>query len=312
MKIKTISLLCCPLCHSKLSFENDNPEVHNDIVQSGILHCDNCNHNYQIEKGIPLMFDSSFPQFDLKRKEMEGWITMYKDQGGYGEDDEADRVLPYINRIPGREYQELWESHAKNLEFLLENYDWEGKKVLEVGASRCWIGRWLAEKGAEYIGSDLFVDDLIGLGRADFYYREFGLYLDRVQGDGEKLLFSDGTFDNTIIMSSLHHATDLNRMVQELCRVTKRGGMVFVFDEGFKPLGEKATITEGQKIEKEKYGTNESVFTTPRYIFEFLKSGAFPTGVELSSLERSKSRISEFKTLLFGWGGINLRLIKII
>jgi uncharacterized protein YbaR (Trm112 family)/ubiquinone/menaquinone biosynthesis C-methylase UbiE len=312
MRIDTIKVLCCPKCQNKLQLGKQIKKITDDIVQTGILFCETCHQYYQIENGIPLMFDKSFPHYPLKKREMDGWISMYKEQGMYGTDDDADRVLPYLDRIPGREFQELWKCHAKNLDYLLKNFDWNDKKVLEVGACRCWIGRWLAEKGAHYIGSDLNIDELIGLGRAFFFYREFGLYLDRVQGDGEMLPFCNNTFDMTIIMSSLHHTTELNRMVHELCRVTKRGGLIFVFDEGFKPLGEKSNITEDQKKEKEKYGTNESVFTVPRYIVEFIKAGAIPINIEYAALERPGTRIDEFYKLLFGWGGVNIRLKKIL
>ena len=309
MKKNALGLLRCPVCTSKLELTAHEVIENEDNIISGKLHCKKCDKIYNINKGIPLMFDTDSPNYEIKKTEMDGWIKMYRDQGQYGTDDEGDRVSPYLDRSPGRKADELWKAHAQALDYLLENVEWQDKLVLEIGACRCWLGRWLAERDAKYIGSDLLVDDLIGLGRADFYYREYGLYLDRVQGDGEMLPFSNATFDATIIISSLHHTTNLHRMVSEMCRVTKRGGYIFVLNEGFKPIGDRSNVTPEQKKEKEMYGTNENVFSVPRYIFEFMRCGVVPYKLTLSG--KNDLSLRNLKILLMGWGGLDMSLRKI-
>jgi len=307
MRKNTLELLKCPICKGKLKPLLNEPTE--DIVISGALNCEKCNKHYNIVKGIPLMFDMDSPNYEMKKTEMDGWIKMYKAQGSYGTDDEADRFLPYLDRIPGRKVDEIWKGHAQALDYLLENFKWQNKNVLEIGACRCWLGRWLAEQKAKYIGCDLLVDDLIGLGRAEFFYREFGLYLDRVQGDGEMLPFSNATFNVTITFSSLHHTTNLHKMAGEMSRVTKKGGSIILMNEGFKPIGEKATITPEQKKEKEMYGTNENVFSILRYIFEFVRCGSVPYKILLSG--QQKLSLRDITILLKGWGGLNMFLYKI-
>lgn len=309
MKTDALELLRCPVCASKLELTAQEVIKIDDNTIFGKLYCKRCDKNYNIAKGIPLMFDEDSPNYAIKKTEMDGWIRIYKDQGSYGADDEGDRVLPYLEKIPGRNVDEIWKGHARELDYLLEYFDWKNKTVLEIGSCRCWLGRWLTEYGAKYVGTDLLVDDLIGLGRADFFYHEYGLYLDRVQGDGEMLPFSNGTFDVTIIISSPHHTTNLWRICNEMPRVTKKWGLIIVINEGFKPIGEKVTITPDQKKEKEMYGTNENVFSVPRYVFEFVKCGSIP--FKLNPSGRNKFSFKNLYILLMGWGGLNMFLRKI-
>lgn len=51
MKRETLNLLCCPICHSNLTLE-DEKEENNEII-SGILKCQSCGKSYKIVDGIP-------------------------------------------------------------------------------------------------------------------------------------------------------------------------------------------------------------------------------------------------------------------
>jgi ubiquinone/menaquinone biosynthesis C-methylase UbiE len=50
-------------------------------------------------------------------------------------------------------------------------------------------------------------------------------------GDGERLPFEDGEFDVAATMRTLHHTPHPGRLVTELVRVTKPGGMLLVVDQ---------------------------------------------------------------------------------
>src|SRR6266508_3434919 len=150
-----------------------------------------------------------------------------------------------------------------------------GLRVLEVGAAKAWASRFWLERECEYVATDILVDEKIGLGRGAFY-GDFG----RVQADGENLPFSDQTFDVTYCVATLHHALDLPKMVREMARVTRHGGVVAGLNEGTRGLGRSADNPE-QAGEKE-LGINEHVHTVWAYLAAFTR--APKAGMTLATL----------------------------
>ena len=53
MNKEHVKLLCCPSCHSKLTLEIKK-EGNGEIIE-GSLTCDNCNKEYKIKEGVPVM-----------------------------------------------------------------------------------------------------------------------------------------------------------------------------------------------------------------------------------------------------------------
>jgi SAM-dependent methyltransferase len=147
--------------------------------------------------------------------------------------------------------------------------------VLEVGAAKAWASRFWLERGCEYVATDILVDPKIGLGRGAFY-GEFG----RVQADGENLPFGDGTFDVTYCVATLHHALDLPKMVREMSRVTKPGGIVAGLNEGTRGVLRSADNPD-QAGEKE-LGINEHVHTVWSYASTFARAGLVVRRMERS------------------------------
>ena len=93
----------------------------------------------------------------------------------------------------------------------------------------------------------------------------------RIQADGERLPFADGSFDVAFCVATLHHALDLGAMVGELARVTRRGGIVAALNEGTRaPYGSGANPE--QEHEKE-LGINEHVHTMWAYLWAFARAG---------------------------------------
>ena len=131
--------------------------------------------------------------------------------------------------------------------------------MLEVGAAKAWAARFWLERDCEFVATDILVDEKIGLGRGAFY-GDFG----RVQADGENLPFADATFDVTYCVATLHHALDLTKMVREMARVTKPGGIVAGLNEGIRGVGRSAENPD-QAGEKE-LGINEHVHTVWAYL----------------------------------------------
>jgi ubiquinone/menaquinone biosynthesis C-methylase UbiE/uncharacterized protein YbaR (Trm112 family) len=257
------NLLRCPTCRARLDERGDS------------LACTGCGRSYPLLDGIPRLLDETAPGLEAKLGEIRGWIAMAQAQGWYEPDDAVDAVLPYVTRDLGWE-DVTWQASEHSFSLLADRLR-PGMRVLEVGAAKCWGAPHLAARGCTYVGTDILADPNIGLGRGAFYERRAGPFL-RVQADGESLPFADAAFDVTYCVAALHHALDLRRMVAEMARVTRRGGIVAALNEGTRALRRPPTAPD--QAEELGYGINEHAHTLFAYVAAFLRSGLLVTRVE--------------------------------
>ena len=75
MKRETLNLLCCPICHSNLTLE-DEKEANNEII-SGILKCQSCGKSYKIVDGIP-----DFLTQEMLNETDKKWMLEYDEMAG--------------------------------------------------------------------------------------------------------------------------------------------------------------------------------------------------------------------------------------
>jgi ubiquinone/menaquinone biosynthesis C-methylase UbiE/uncharacterized protein YbaR (Trm112 family) len=253
----------CPVCRTGLG---EGPES---------LRCRGCGAVYPVEEGIPRMLDDRLDGIAAKRSETEGWVAMAQAQGWYEPDDEVDGVLPYVCRDLGWD-DRTWRANEHSFSLLLKRVR-PGMRVLEVGAARTWAAQHLVPRGVEYVATDILADPYIGLGRGAFYEERVGPYA-RVQADGEHLPFADGAFDLAYCVAALHHALDLQRMVSELARVTRRGGLAAALNEGTRAL--RASAEPEEQEEEKEFGINEHVHTLYAYLWAFARAGLLVRRVE--------------------------------
>ncbi len=240
------------------------------------LVCAGCGRAYVANDGIARLLDPSAPGLEAKLRELAAWPELAREQGWYEADDRIDAALPFLNRDLGWD-DRAWAATEHGFQLLLDRYLRPGERVLEIGAAKSWASQHLLPLGCEYVACDLVVDPLIGLGRGRFFEQRVGPYL-RVQADGERLPFADGTFDVAFCVATLHHALDLRAMVGELARVTRRGGIVAGLNEGTRAPYRSGANPE-QEHEKE-LGINEHVHTMWAYLGAFARSGLRPLRVE--------------------------------
>ena len=257
-----VELLCCPTCAGPIDRER-------------IFTCRRCGRAYTVEEGIPRMLDETVPGVAEKAREAEGWAAMAQAQGWYEPDDTVDTALPYLCRDLGWD-DVNWRANEHSFSLLLPLLE-PGMRVLEVGAAKCWGARHVIERGCTYVGTDILADRKIGLGRGSFYERDTGPFL-RVQADGESLPFPDGSFDIAYCVATLHHALDLDRMVGEMARVTRRGGHVIALNEGTRAVYRSGDAPD--QAEERTYGINEHVHTLYAYLWAFGKAGLAVRRVE--------------------------------
>lgn len=257
-----VDLLRCPTCHGELDGDDT-------------LTCRGCGRTYPVEAGILRMLDATVPGVAEKAREAEGWAAMARDQGWYEPDDAVDAALPYLCRDLG--WEDLtWKANEHSFDLLLGVLE-PGMRVLEVGAAKCWGAPHVVRAGCTYVGTDILADPNIGLGRGAFFEETAGPFL-RVQADGESLPFADGAFDVTYCVATLHHALDLDRMVGEMARVTRRGGFAVALNEGTRAVYRSGDAPDQE--EERGYGINEHVHTLYAYLWAFARAGLVVRRIE--------------------------------
>jgi len=102
-------------------------------------------------------------------------------------------------------------------------------RVLEVGAGCAWAGAALAVRGHDVTALDASLDPHDGLPAA-LRLLPPGVHLERVEADMEALPLEPGLFDLVVAVDALHYAREVQRMLVELRRVTRRGGALLVLE----------------------------------------------------------------------------------
>jgi SAM-dependent methyltransferase/uncharacterized protein YbaR (Trm112 family) len=304
VKEDLLAYLICPLCHARLRL--NGAEYTDGEIASGCLECSGCAEQYKIANGIPCMLSPALPRIDLKLREAQGWADLSRQKGWYLPTEEIDLALPYVVERLGWDPNDAssWEATRVSFEDMLTTYVRPGMRVLEVGAAKTWAGRYFIERGCEYTGCDIMDDPNIGIGRSRFFTARFGDYAVAV-ADAEFLPFADDHFDLVFAIAALHHALDLPRMVREMARVTRRGGMVAGLNEGVRAF--RANPNAPLQHEEKTFGINEHVYTLSEYGAAFFRAGVLASrvtrgiGYEITITEQLKQRAHRLERLpVFG------------
>jgi SAM-dependent methyltransferase len=120
----------------------------------------------------------------------------------------AQRTEPYAFEITGQ-------------------YNWTGKRVLDVGCGQGTLINYLPGFGATVFGVDMSVSSLR---RAAVGANELGFcnLVSIAAADAESLPFPDACFDAVLCFGVLHHTPDTHGGVKELWRVLKPSGVAIV------------------------------------------------------------------------------------
>jgi uncharacterized protein YbaR (Trm112 family)/ubiquinone/menaquinone biosynthesis C-methylase UbiE len=287
MQPTLLDILRCPACLARLELEGGSTDGR--AVREGALRCAGCGRAFPVEAGMPRLLDDTAPGIVEKRREIEGWVQKAKQEGWYEPEDDVDAALPFVTQLGWTD--PIWLANEYSFARLLDFYVRPGMRVLELGAAKAWASQHLVARGCEYVATDILADPAIGIGRGEFYERRSGPF-ERVQADGERLPFADGSFDLTYCVATLHHALDLTAMVAEMSRVTRRGGTVAALNEGTRGIGvdPDAPNQEGEKA----LGINEHVHTPWAYMGSFLAAGlavrrVIPSGGQFEAALRSRA-----------------------
>jgi SAM-dependent methyltransferase len=250
-----VGLLRCPFCRAGVARDGTG------------LTCAGCGRRFELAGAIPLMLHRDLPGAETKLAEAAGWLEKARSDGWYEPDDAIDVALPFVARDNPSWTDLTWLANGHSFQVLLDRYVGQrrGLRVLELGAAKAWAAPYWRERDCEYIATDILIDAKIGLGRGSFY-GEFA----RVQADGEYLPFAAESFDVTYCLATLHHALDLPRMVAEMARVTRPGGVVAGLNEGTRGL--RASADNPDQRSEKALGINEHVHTVAGYLAAFRRA----------------------------------------
>ena len=104
--------------------------------------------------------------------------------------------------------------------------DWRGLHLLDLGCGGGFMAEELARRGASVTGID---PSSPALAAARRHAVEMGLAIDYRQGWGEQVPVAADTIDAVVCVDVLEHVDDLDRVLDEVRRVLKPGGL-FLFD----------------------------------------------------------------------------------
>lgn len=164
---------------------------------------------------------------------MRNDLTIYDAVAAQWWSDDICWVRTLKNLVPGR------------LAWFDRHIDWRGKAVLDLGCAGGFMAEAIARRGAEVTGIDPS-QGAIAAARA--HAAAEGLAIRYDTGVGEALPYPDASFDTVVCVDVLEHVADLPKVLAEVARVLKPGGL-FLFDTiNRNPLARLATITIAEDV----------------------------------------------------------------
>ena len=164
---------------------------------------------------------------------MRNDLTIYNTVADRWWSDEIRWVRTLKNLVPGR------------LAWFDRHIDWQGRDVLDLGCAGGFMAEALALRGAHVTGIDPAAD---AIDAARAHARETGLRIGYDVGVGEALPYESATFDAVVCVDVLEHVANLNKVLSEVVRTLRPGGL-FLFDTiNRTPLARLATITVAEDV----------------------------------------------------------------
>jgi len=164
---------------------------------------------------------------------MRNDLTIYDKVADRWWSDDIRWVRTLKNLVPGR------------LAWFDGRIDWQGKAVLDLGCAGGFMAEALAQRGAQVTGIDPAAE---AVDAARAHASATGLRIGYDVGVGEALPYADASFDAVVCVDVLEHVSDLTRVLAEVARTLRPGGL-FLFDTiNRNPLARLATITVAEDI----------------------------------------------------------------
>jgi len=163
---------------------------------------------------------------------MRNDLTIYDDFAEAWWRDDVKWVRTLRNMVPGR------------LSWFDKQIDWHGQAVLDLGCAGGFMAEALAARGARVTGIDP-ASKAIEAARA---HAEGQHDIQYDVGVGEALPYDTGAFDAVVCVDVLEHVADLTKVMDEVARVLRPGGL-FLFDTiNRNPVARFAVVTMAEDV----------------------------------------------------------------
>lgn len=164
---------------------------------------------------------------------MRNDLTIYDKVAEHWWSDEIRWVRTLKNLVPGR------------LAWMDRQVEWAGRDVLDLGCAGGFMAEALDDRDANVTGIDPAAD---AIAAAHAHAQRSGRRIGYDVGVGESLPYDDASFDAVVCVDVLEHVQDLSRVLAEVTRCLRPGGM-FLFDTiNRNLLARFATITLAEDI----------------------------------------------------------------
>jgi 2-polyprenyl-6-hydroxyphenyl methylase/3-demethylubiquinone-9 3-methyltransferase len=164
---------------------------------------------------------------------MRNDLTIYDKVADRWWSDDIRWVRTLKNLVPGR------------LKWFDQHIDWQGKDVLDLGCAGGFMAEALAERGAHVTGIDPASD---AIAAARDHARAGKLRIAYDVGVGEALPYDEASFDAVVCVDVLEHVADLHRVLSEVARTMRPGGMLLFDTINRNPLARLASITIAEDV----------------------------------------------------------------
>ncbi|MEL6682122.1 MAG: bifunctional 2-polyprenyl-6-hydroxyphenol methylase/3-demethylubiquinol 3-O-methyltransferase UbiG [Pseudomonadota bacterium] len=208
-------------------------------------------------------------------------LAIYDDVANQWWSDDIRWVRTLKNMVPGR------------LAWFDQFIDWQGKTVLDLGCAGGFMAEAICDRGARVIGIDPAAD-AIAAARAHAAATDRDIGYD--VGVGEALPYGDSTFDAVVCVDVLEHVTDLAKVVQEIARVLRPGGVLLFDTINRNPIARFVTITMAEDVLGIlPKGTHDpAMFIKPAELRAHLKAAGLEPGKTVGLGPRGINRRGDF------------------
>ena len=137
------------------------------------------------------------------------------------------------NLVPGR------------LKWFDRHITWPRKVVLDLGCAGGFMSEAMTIRGATVTGID---PAAAAIEAARRHAGTEGLKISYDVGVGEKLPYANASFDTVVCVDVLEHVADLGKVLSEVARVLRPGGLFFFDTINRNPIARFATITFAEDL----------------------------------------------------------------
>lgn len=164
---------------------------------------------------------------------MRNDLTIYDKVARNWWSDDIRWVRTLKNLVPGR------------LAWFDRQIDWQDSDVLDLGCAGGFMAEAMAQRGARVTGIDPAAE---AIDAARAHARAGGLRIGYDVGVGEALPYDTASFDAVVCVDVLEHVADLDKVLSEVARTLRPGGL-FLFDTiNRNPLARLVTITIAEDV----------------------------------------------------------------